>query len=198
MKRNNIASLFKWAKNHIFIMIVIMILTIIIPVTYSYVPQFIKYVFDYVLLPNPEAQNTLPEFLKDFFSSFDKLQSVLVVGITLIIFQLIRGGLMFINGVLKGKFSEDIAYDMRTKLYKHIQDLSFSYHNNIDTGDFIQRCTSDIDTIKSFISAQLPEILYIFASFIAGAIQMATININIMFITLCVIPITVTGVFIYF
>ena len=198
MKRNNIASLFKWAKNHIFIMIVIMILTIIIPVTYSYVPQFIKYVFDYVLLPNPEAQNTLPEFLKDFFSSFDKLQSVLVVGITLIIFQLIRGGLMFINGVLKGKFSEDIAYDMRTKLYKHIQDLSFSYHNHIDTGDFIQRCTSDIDTIKSFISAQLPEILYIFASFIAGAIQMATININIMFITLCVIPITVTGGFIYF
>ena len=198
MKRNNMASLFKWAKNHIFIMIVIMILTIIIPVTYSYVPQFIKYIFDYILLPNPEAQNTLPKFLKDFFSSFEKLQSVLVVGVTLIIFQLIRGALMFINGTLKGKFSEDIAFDMRTKLYKHIQNLSFSYHNNIDTGDFIQRCTSDIDTIKSFISAQLPEILYIFASFLAGAIQMATININIMFITLCVIPITVTGGFVYF
>ena len=59
---------------------------------------------------------------------------------------------MFINGILKGTYSEKIAYDMRTKLYKHIQDLSFSYHNSIDTGDFIQRCTSDIDTIKNFIS----------------------------------------------
>ena len=198
MKRNNLKSLFKWAKPHIFIMIVIMLLTIIIPVTYSYVPQFIKYVFDYVLLPNPEAKNTLPDFLKNFFGSFEKLQSVLVVGITLVIFQIIRGALMFLNGVLKGVFSERIAYDMRTKLYHHIQNLSFSYHNTIDTGDFIQRCTSDIDTIKSFVSAQLSELLYIFASFLSGAIQMAIINVNIMIITLCVIPITITLGFVYF
>ena len=198
MKRNNIKSLFKWAKPHIGLLIIIMLLTIVIPVTYSYVPQFTKYIFDYILLPDPEASNTLPSFLKDFFNSFDKLQSVLVVGLTLVLYQLVRGGLMFLNGTLKGKFSENIAYDMRTKLYNHIQNLSFSYHNDIDTGDFIQRCTSDIDTIKSFISAQLPELLYIFASFIAGAVQMAVININIMFITLCVIPITVTGGFIYF
>ena len=185
MKINKMKALFKWSKPHILLMMVILFLTIIIPVTYSYVPQFVKYIFDYILLPNPDASNSLPDFLKDFFNSFEDLQSVLVVGITLVIFQLCRGLLMFINGILKGIYSEKIAYDMRTKLYKHIQDLSFSYHNSIDTGDFIQRCTSDIDTIKNFISAQLPEILYIFASFISGAIQMATININIMFITLC-------------
>ena len=198
MKINKMKALFKWSKPHIYLMIIILFLTIIIPVTYSYVPQFVKYVFDYILAPNPDATNTLPQFLRDFFESFDDLQSVLVVGITLVIFQLLRGLLMFCNGILKGIYSEKIAYDMRTKLYKHIQDLSFTYHNSIDTGDFIQRCTSDIDTIKNFISAQLPEILYIFASFISGAIQMASININIMFITLCVIPITITGGFIYF
>ena len=198
MKINKIKSLFKWSKPHIFIMIAIMILTIVVPVTYSYVPQFIKYVFDFVLLPDPDAENTLPTFLKDFFGSFEKLQSVLVVGITLILFQLVRGGLMFLNGTLKGVFSERIAYDMRTKLYNHIQNLSYSYHNTVDTGDLIQRCTSDIDTIKSFISTQLPELLYIFASFISGALQMANINLNIMIITLCVIPITVISGFVYF
>lgn len=197
-KKNKVALLFKWAKPHIFLMLVIITLTIIIPVTYSYVPQFIKYVFDYVLAPDPNATNTLPDFLKNFFSSFEPLKSVLMVGIVLIIFQLLRAGLMFLNGVLKGTFSESIAYDMRTKLYHHIQNLSFSYHNSVDTGDLIQRCTSDIDTIKSFISTQLPEILYIFASFLSGAIQMATINFNIMLITLCVIPVTVTGGFVYF
>ena len=198
MKINKMKSLFKWSKPHILIIIIIMILTVVVPVTYSYVPQFIKYVFDFVLLPDPNAENTLPTFLKDFFGSFEKLQSVLVVGITLVIFQLVRGGLMFLNGTLKGIFSERIAYDMRTKLYNHIQNLSYSYHNTVDTGDLIQRCTSDIDTIKSFISAQLPELLYIFASFISGALQMANININIMIITLCVIPVTITSGFIYF
>ena len=198
MKINKMKALFKWSRPHIFIMIIIMLLTIIVPVTYSYVPQFVKYVFDCVLLPNPNAEITLPNFLTEFFDSFEKLESVLVVGITLVIFQLVRGGLMFLNGVLKGIYSERIAYDIRTKLYNHIQNLSFTYHNTVDTGDLIQRCTSDIDTIKNFISAQLPEILYIFASFISGAIQMAAINTNIMIITLCVIPITVTGGFLYF
>ena len=198
MKINKMKALFKWSSPHIFIMIIIMLLTIIVPVTYSYVPQFVKYVFDCVLLPDPNAEITLPNFLTEFFDSFEKLESVLVVGITLVIFQLVRGGLMFLNGVLKGIYSERIAYDIRTKLYNHIQNLSFTYHNTVDTGDLIQRCTSDIDTIKNFISAQLPEILYIFASFISGAIQMAAINTNIMIITLCVIPITVTGGFLYF
>lgn len=198
MKINKMKALFKWSRPHIFIMIIIMLLTIIVPVTYSYVPQFVKYVFDCVLLPDPNAEITLPNFLTEFFDSFEKLESVLVVGITLVIFQLVRGGLMFLNGVLKGIYSERIAYDIRTKLYNHIQNLSFTYHNTVDTGDLIQRCTSDIDTIKNFISAQLPEILYIFASFISGAIQMAAINTNIMIITLCVIPITVTGGFLYF
>ena len=182
MKINKMKALFKWSKPHIFIMIIIMLLTIIVPVTYSYVPQFVKYVFDCVLLPDPNAEITLPNFLTEFFDSFEKLESVLVVGITLVIFQLVRGGLMFLNGVLKGIYSERIAYDIRTKLYNHIQNLSFTYHNTVDTGDLIQRCTSDIDTIKNFISAQLPEILYIFASFISGAIQMAAINTNIMII----------------
>lgn len=197
-KKNNLSKLFKWAKPHLLLLIMIMIITIVVPVTYSYVPQFIKYVFDYVLEPNPDATNTLPKFLLDFFNSFEDLENVFVVGVVLVIFQLFRGLLMFLNGVLKGTFAERIAYDMRTKLYNHIQDLSFSYHSSVDTGDLIQRCTSDIDTIKSFISTQLPEILYIFASFISGALQMANININIMFITLCVVPITITSSFIYF
>ena len=196
--KSSLSKLFKWAKPHLVLLIMIMIITIVVPVTYSYVPQFIKYVFDYVLEPNPDASNTLPQFLINFFASFEGLESVLAVGVVLVIYQLIRGALMFLNGTLKGMFAEGIAYDMRTKLYNHIQNLSYSYHSSVDTGDLIQRCTSDIDTIKSFISTQLPEILYIFASFVAGALQMANINVNIMFITLCVLPITVSTSFIYF
>ena len=198
MRKKGSMVLFKWAKPHILLLIAIMALTIIVPLTYSYVPQFTRYLFDFILHPVENAENTLPKFLIDLFNSYEKLESVLVVGITLLIFQLCRGALMFLNGSLKGVIAEKIAYDMRTQLYNHIQNLSYSYHNSVDTGDLIQRCTSDIDTIKSFISTQMPELLYIFASFLSGAIQMANININIMIITLCVIPITVIGGFIYF
>jgi ATP-binding cassette subfamily B protein len=105
---------------------------------------------------------------------------------------------MFLNGYCKGKLAEGIAYDMRTKLHSHILDLSVSYHNNADTGDLIQRCTSDIDTIKGFLSAQLPEIVYIFSSVSFGAIQMGLANWQIMLVTFAVVPITVTASVIYF
>lgn len=192
-------KLLKWAKPFIFLLIIICVLTIVIPVTYSYVPQFTKYVFDNIVIVNQEQQqNTLPSFLLNFFDSFDPIYALIVVGVSLIIFQVLRGGLMLLNGYLKGCFSEGIAQNMRNSLFKHIGNLSFSYHNNVDSGDLIQRCTSDIETIKTFISSQLPEILYIFASLISGAVQMATINVGIMLITLCVVPINLIISSIYF
>ena len=142
-------KLLKWAKPFILILLIICFLTIIVPVTYSYVPQFIKYVFDNIL-EQIDSVNTLPSFLINFFNSFEPIKS----------------GLMLLNGYLKGVYAEGISLNMRNKLFRHIGNLSYSYHNNVDSGDLIQRCTSDIETIKGFLSNQLPEILYIFASLI--------------------------------
>lgn len=192
-----VGKLLKWLKPSLFLFILVSILSIILPFTYSYVPQFIKYVFDHVL-DQTSAPNTLPKFLKDFFSEYAGLKCVIIICLTLFIFQLLRGILIFINGCVKGRLSENIAFDMRNKLYRHIQDLSYSYHNNVDAGDLIQRCTSDIDTIKSFISRQLPELFYIFASLLIGAIQMAAIDIRIMLVTLICLPITVGAGMVFF
>lgn len=192
-----IKNLFKWSKPFIGLLIIVILLSIINPLTYSYVPQFIKYIIDIVLVEEPieGAVITLPSFFTDFFDSFasNKLKCIAVVGITMIIFQFIRGLLMFFNGYVKGRVSEGIAYNIRLRLYSHIQNLSYSYQKNVDTGDLIQRCTSDVDTIKSFLATQLPEVLYIVASFGAGCYQMAKIDYRIMLVTLCVVPITLAA-----
>lgn len=193
------SKLFKWVKPYSFLVVVVLVLTILAPITYSYVPQFIKYIIDIVFGRNIESEVTLPGFLITFFESFpEPLVVVTIVGITLVLYQLARAILIFYNGYYKGVFAEKIAYDMRTKLYAHIQNLSYSYHNNVDTGDVIQRCTSDIDTIKSFTSAQLPQVFYILASLGAGIIQMAFINIQLMLVTLAILPVTIVGSLIYF
>ena len=192
-----IKVLLRWLKPYMPLFIVVSLFQIILPLTYSYVPQFIKYVFDYIL-DHTDAVNTLPKFVINFFNNYEGLKAVVIVASTLVLYQLFRGMLMFVNGVCKGAMSENIAFDMRKRLFSHIQDLSYSYHNSLDTGDFIQRCTSDIDTIKSFISANMPEIFYIFTSMIAGAIQMASINVNIMLVSLAGIPITIIVSIIFF
>lgn len=195
MKR--LKSLFKWIKPVFPLLLIICLFQIINPLTYSYVPQFIKYIFDYVL-DNTGASNTLPNFIKDFFSNYTGIKAAFMVAVLLVVYQFIRALMMFLNGYIKGVFSERIAFDMRTKLYKHIQDLPTSYHNTVDTGDLIQRCTSDIDLLKNTLSNQIPELLYIVTAFTSGALQMSAINPLITLVTLIMVPFTFILSFIYF
>ena len=194
-------KLFKWVKPYPMLLLTAIVLSIIVPVTYTFVPQFIKYVFDYVLDSNPEATTTLPKFLVNIFENSKAVSTmycVIVVGFTLVVYQIIRGSLMLLNGFVKGVFGENITLTMRKELFNKIQDLSYSYHNNVDTGDLIQRCTSDIDTAKVFLSTEFIEIFYTFAAFIASAIQMAAIDYRIMLVTLIIVPISLISSVIYF
>lgn len=200
MKTKGLNNLFKWAKPYVLLVLVILTFSVVNPVLYSFVPQFIKYVVDFILKNSSEGSiSTLPSFLIEFYSTIEnQLTLILIVGFSLVLYQAFRGILMFLNGYTRGILSENIAYDMRTKLYSHIQNLSYSYHNNVDTGDLIQRCTSDVDTVKSFLSAQLPELMYIIGSVLSGAVQLYLINSKLMFVSVLVLPITMTASIIYF
>ena len=63
--------------------------------------------------------------------------------------------------VYNTKASETLVKTMRDQLYGHIQKLPFSWHMKNKTGDIIQRCTSDIDTTKNFLSEQLTSVFRI-------------------------------------
>ena len=63
--------------------------------------------------------------------------------------------------VYNTKASETLVKTMRDQLFSHIERLPFSWHMKNRTGDIIQRCTSDIDTAKNFLSEQLTSVFRI-------------------------------------
>ena len=63
--------------------------------------------------------------------------------------------------VYNTKAAETLVKTMRDQLYAHIGRLPFSWHMKNKTGDIIQRCTSDIDTTKNFLSEQLTSVFRI-------------------------------------
>ena len=80
---------------------------------------------------------------------------------------IVAGAIVALN-VLNGVFSyykerntavagENIAKSLRERLYRQLSYLSFSYHVRAETGDLIQRCTSDVETVRRFLSTQLVE-----------------------------------------
>jgi len=65
-------------------------------------------------------------------------------------------------GYLKGwqvsLASDGIARRLKNQLYDHLNHLPARYHDRTDTGDLVQRCTSDVETTRQFLAAQIIEI----------------------------------------
>ncbi|MDX9828392.1 MAG: ABC transporter ATP-binding protein, partial [Spirochaetia bacterium] len=54
--------------------------------------------------------------------------------------------------------SEEFARRLKNSLYDHIQKLPYSWHSKVQTGDIIQRCTSDVETIRRFLALQFVQL----------------------------------------
>ena len=86
---------------------------------------------------------------------------------------------------------------MRYNLYKHIQNLPYSYHTSSDKGELIQRCTNDIDIVRNSVCNQLPEIFSIFSVIISSIYQMTHINSKLTLVSTIIIPISFISSFLY-
>ena len=74
------------------------------------------------------------------------------------------------------KGAETLVKTMRDRLYAHIARLPFGWHMKNRTGDIIQRCTSDIDTLKRFVSEQLTSVFRIVVLLILSMAFMLSMN----------------------
>ncbi len=123
-------------------------------------PMLLAETIDSVLGTEPSS---LPEFLLAPIRAMggrDFLRAHLwVLAVALVALYLVNGLFSYLKGRLTAVASENIAFDLRTRLYAHLQRLPFSYHVKAETGDLIQRCTSDVDTIRRFLSVQLMEVV---------------------------------------
>ena len=91
--------------------------------------------------------------------------------------------------VFNSKGSETLVKTMRDSLYGHIERLPFSWHMKNKTGDIIQRCTSDIDTMRSFISEQLTGVLRIVIMVTLSIFFMFSMNWRLALIALVPVPV---------
>jgi ATP-binding cassette subfamily B protein len=81
------------------------------------------------------------------------LPALVMVGLTVI-----AGGFSYLKGRYAAEASEGIARRLKDRLYDHLQRLPVSYHDRAETGDLIQRCTSDVETLRLALSVQVVDI----------------------------------------
>ncbi|MDR3076762.1 MAG: ABC transporter ATP-binding protein/permease [Synergistaceae bacterium] len=79
-------------------------------------------------------------------------------GLLVVCISAFGGVFNFIHRWTVAMGAEGLVERLRDRLYSHIQRLPYSWHTDIQTGDIIQRCTSDVDIVKNFFSTQITEI----------------------------------------
>jgi ATP-binding cassette subfamily B protein len=73
-------------------------------------------------------------------------------------FTALAGFFTYLRGRLSSVAAENVILRLRDQLYDQLQHLPCSYFDTAPTGDLVQRCTSDVETMRQFLVSQVVEI----------------------------------------
>jgi ATP-binding cassette subfamily B protein len=76
--------------------------------------------------------------------------ALLILGI-----GLLKAALTYFQRYATEWVAQRVGYDLRNRLYDHIQHLSFTYHDHSQTGQLISRCIEDVRAIERFAGSGL-------------------------------------------
>ncbi len=162
------------------------------------IPLFGQHIIDVVLKYSDNPKSSLPNYLQGFLQADTQARQLFLAALLLVVIAFIRAVFIFLRRYITGIFSERTAYNLRNKLYLKLQNADYYFHSHSETGDIIQRCTTDVDTYKRFINDQIIEVLRIILLIALTIYQMSRLNVNLMIISLLITPIIFTTAIIYF
>lgn len=153
-------------------------------------PQIVKVTVDNILGSKaPGATDFFTRLLPLERLREDPAQSLLYAALAVMAVAVLRGVCSFGQRYYLGRGSEGFVKGIRDGLFGHIQRLSFAWHKAHSTGDMIQRCTSDVDVIRSFVCNQLVEVVRTVFLIVLYLSIMFSMNVRLSLISLAFIPI---------
>ena len=98
------------------------------------------------------------------------LQSLLVIVGVIIGLSILRGGLSYFQNYFGEAISQYVSYDLRNKLYDHVQHLSFGFHDRNHTGQVMSRAITDVENIRMFVNMGIVRTPYFMSLFVVVSI----------------------------
>ena len=118
----------------------------------------------------------------------DGLQRIVIILICVLVGE---GVLSFINGYLTQWIGQQAIYDVRTRVYRHIQKQSLGFFDRTPIGKLITRTTSDVESLSDVLSAGVVTILGNMFRIIFIAMFMFSLNWMLALVTLTALPLMI-------
>ncbi|MBR4360554.1 MAG: ABC transporter ATP-binding protein [Clostridia bacterium] len=152
-------------------------------------PILLAETLDYYLQGKPSR---MPGFINAWVDGWGgpafMKQNLWIVGLALVGLNIISGLFSFMKSRALSVAGENVALTLRERLYNHIQHLPFAYHVKAETGDLVQRCTSDVETVRRFLSMQLMQVVNALMMIAFALVYLFRENARITWISMIMIP----------
>ena len=156
-------------------------------------PQIVRVTVDNII--GSTSLENLSPMIRSALSAFggpEYLQANLwIMALAVVAVALANAAAVYCFRVFNARGSETLVKNMRDTLYRHIARLPFQWHMQNHTGDIIQRCTSDIDTTRNFISEQLIVLVRILFMLVLSMMFMFSMNVTLTLIAMAPLPVIV-------
>jgi ATP-binding cassette subfamily B protein len=115
-----------------------------------------------------------------------------------VVLAALEGGFTFLSGALAARTAEGITLRVRNYLFDHVQRLTFTYHDNHQTGELIQRSTSDVDALRRFFADQAIGMGRIVLIFAINLIALISLQWKLALLSVVIVPLVVLMSFFFF
>ena len=181
-KNGKIQLILRFSKGTRGCFIIILLASLASTLLNSLIPRIFGFTIDRVLV-----EDGIP-YLKEHIW----LISLEVIGIALV-----NGIMIYLYRSQTAKAGETFAKNMRDILFAHVQRLPMKWHDGVQTGDIIQRCTADVETIRNFVVTQVLEVFRTVFLLVVSLAMMLTMNMKLTMVALAFTPVVVlySGIF---
>jgi ATP-binding cassette subfamily B protein len=140
----------------------------------------------------------LSYFIDDYVLAQTGIHSVWMIAVIFVAVAGLQGLFTFLSGRFAAKAAEGTIERLRDYLYDHIQNLPFAYHAETDTGELVQRCTSDVDALRRFYNDQAIGIGRIILLFLVNFIALLQLNTKLALLSVIAVPlILITSIYFF-
>ncbi|PAK50448.1 ABC transporter ATP-binding protein [Paenibacillus sp. 7541] len=139
-------------------------------------PMIMKYVVDSLLI-NPELTNQ--QKIHDL---------MMVLAGTLVLFVIVRGPVEYLRQYFAQFITSRILFDMRNRLYAHLQRLSLRYYQNTKVGEGISRFINDVEQSKNLVEVGMMNIWLDMFTLLFVLIIMFFMNPMLTLVSIAVLP----------
>lgn len=132
------------------------VLTLILSAIYSrllvYIPMFIQYAFDGIIMGD---ESVIPILIRRLFYSDNKISKIIILVLVLILVNILVFILNYLKSKINTKFNLKINRNVKEIILTHIPKIEYMQFSNIDKANVIQRINNDANVYSEFFNSQI-------------------------------------------